>query len=749
MAVLEAWNGQAGLIAGGVSTATLLQTTVGSSPNCWQGATITFDAGTATVALRNQSAVVSSNTLTTATMVGGGFPASPTPGDTFVVRPTAQTSTSYTLTGDIGGGANAAVVFARSQTSQIKTQKWNPGDVVTENWCKVGADSSVIFNVHLLSGPVTSFQVFPASLNLVAAINGTNFLILMPVFAQAIVVINGDWKNRINLAVGPSGIAPAGGAITFDGTQSSVADGSTLVFQPGVQNIPGANKRFTLGNNVTAFFSPGCYTIGTFDGRSKSGWSVGVGYGNLSGQGVGGGASVTQGLPFSQGILYSMILGAAPGGPPTEGQTFSNSVSGLTIVDPCYYFIQAGDSTLTDAMLLSDWFGGMGGVGLSLDYHTGNAVWQRCLSVNADDHCQTQFNGGSISVANVAFLHLVQSVFRLSYRPNQTPPFPAGAFHVYDACWAASISLKDQSSWANPIATCPIIGVLLAGDVGQETWTVANRAVTNLIVEGNILCELFEIRNGAYPWPNSPPGSGGAGSSKGQALNLNFLSLSVTGTQGKRSSIIGLDSTNTPHDLTFTNITIGGVQLTPNNWSTYVDQNSFPYNIRLDGQLVGVALTDAALLWQATRDAYSAAGLVTLTNITARSETSINDDAGTSAAQHVIDLWEIHAQTPFDILSTTHVAVGTQAVIAVLWRRGGSATQIEQVKWETVFGDDGLIGKVRKTGPRAHGVPAISGNTKSKREGTLQGGPILPWSDPGSLPVNFPPMVVPFDDVES
>jgi hypothetical protein len=748
MTVLEAWNGQAGTIGAGANTQTNLVTTVGTSPNCWVGATITFDAGTATVALRNQSAVVASGTTAAQTMTGAGFSVAPSAGDTFVVKPTSKTSPLYTTTVDIGGGPNGAVVFGHGAPSQMKTQKWNQYDTVTEHWCKVGADSTVIWNVHLSSGPVTSFQLFPATLNLVAAINGSNLTLLMPVYGQIVVVINGDWKNRVNLAVGPSGLAPAGGSITYNGSQTSIADGTTLVFEPGVHTLPGATNRIAIGAGSTAYMKPGAYVIGTFDGRSKSNVAIGVGYGSWSGEGVGGGGSVTQGLPFTQGAMFSMFLGATPGGgPASESTVHGNSITGVTIVDPCYYFNLGGLSTLTDAMLLADWYGGMGGVALVPDYLTGAATWARCISVNADDHWQAAANGGNISIANIAFVHLIQSCLRFGYVPNQQPPFPANSFHVADGCWVTSIALID-ASWYNPVATNPIVGILLAGDVGQDTWTIANRTVSNLIVEGNTLCEVFEIKNGPYPWPNSPPGGHGVGASRGQALNINLLSITVTGSQGKRSSILGLDAVNTPHDVNVNSWTVGGIAVVPGNWSTYVNQNTFAYNVRVNGALVGGSLSDAQLLWQATIGGYDEQGLVELTNVRTPSAITTNDAVGVSAAQHVIDLWLMHAQVAFDILSSAHVAAGMQAVIAVLWRRGGSSTQIEQVKWDTVFGDDGLLGKVRKTGPRAHALPAISGNTKSKREGTLSGQPIQPWADPGSLPVNFPPMAVPFDDVE-
>ena len=76
-------------------------------------------------------------------------------------------------------------------------------------------------------------------------------------------------------------------------------------------------------------------------------------------------------------------------------------------------------------------------------------------------------------------------------------------------------------------------------------------------------------------------------------------------------------------------------------------------------------------------------------------------------------------------------------VIAMLWRRGGTASAIENVKWETVFGDDGLIAKIRKTKPRARIVPTSNSGTQQSSELNSDGSKIYGWSDPAGLPAGF------------
>ncbi|MEY4534767.1 MAG: hypothetical protein RLZZ246_1085, partial [Planctomycetota bacterium] len=145
----------------------------------------------------------------------------------------------------------------------------------------------------------------------------------------------------------------------------------------------------------------------------------------------------------------------------------------------------------------------------------------------------------------------------------------------------------------------------------------------------------------------------------------------------------------------------------------------------------------AANLWTAVKADYDSAGLVTLTNIRDRSATTINDSVGTAAAQSVIDLWPIYAQVPYDAANATHVEVAEFGVIAVLWRRGGSSSTIEQVKWDEVFGGEGMISRVRRTGPRGHARPVSNSGVQQAPETGPDGGQVRGWADRESLPVGF------------
>jgi len=144
-------------------------------------------------------------------------------------------------------------------------------------------------------------------------------------------------------------------------------------------------------------------------------------------------------------------------------------------------------------------------------------------------------------------------------------------------------------------------------------------------------------------------------------------------------------------------------------------------------------------LWTAVTAAYDADGLITLTNIRDRSATTIATSNGQTAAQAVIDLWPAYAEVAYDASDALHVEVAILGVIAILWRRGGTASTIEQVKWDEVFGTDGVMARVRRTGPRGHRGPSTNSGVEQASELNSDGSRVRGWADPESLPVGFLP----------
>lgn len=153
----------------------------------------------------------------------------------------------------------------------------------------------------------------------------------------------------------------------------------------------------------------------------------------------------------------------------------------------------------------------------------------------------------------------------------------------------------------------------------------------------------------------------------------------------------------------------------------------------------------AAALWTAVVASYDADGLISLTNIRDRSATTIDTTVGESAAQGVIDLWPIYAQIAYDASNATHVEAAKQGVIALLWRRGGTAASIAKVEWDEVFAADGLLSKVRSTGARSRRGPSTNSGVVTASELTEDGRNVRGWSDLDSMPHGILPSRRPVD----
>jgi hypothetical protein len=151
-----------------------------------------------------------------------------------------------------------------------------------------------------------------------------------------------------------------------------------------------------------------------------------------------------------------------------------------------------------------------------------------------------------------------------------------------------------------------------------------------------------------------------------------------------------------------------------------------------------MASAAATALWSAVVTSYNSDDLVSLTNIRDRSATTITTAVGQDAAQGVVDLWPIYAQADFDTANAQHVEVAKRGVIALLWSRGGTAASVAKIEWDEIFGDQGMIAKLRNTGARSRPTPTTNSDLQASRldsDGTKK----RPWSDQDSLPINYLP----------
>lgn len=324
-------------------------------------------------------------------------------------------------------------------------------------------------------------------------------------------------------------------------------------------------------------------------------------------------------------------------------------------------------------------------------------TFTRCFGGTTSNSC---FHGGYYPEAVIESTNLIQS------------------------CSAMHYGLATGSLGADSI-----VKSLVDGFTSQSALMHSGITIRGLKVYGPVIIVPIVLGNVAYPF--------GAGRDRcGQLYNWFIEDLWFEETPTLQAQIVGLNSANTPHDITFSRLQIGGVDVFTDNADTFFDVSTLAYDIIFDTRPeVVVELTDAEALWSYVVTIYDNDGLLSLTNIRNNAAIEVNDATGLAAATSVINLWPAYSQVEFDVANGIHLEVAAMGVIAVLWRRGGASSEIEQVKWDTVFGDNGLIEKVRRTSARGRTGPRSNSRTITSTTTTRYYG----WSDPASLPPGYLP----------
>jgi len=134
----------------------------------------------------------------------------------------------------------------------------------------------------------------------------------------------------------------------------------------------------------------------------------------------------------------------------------------------------------------------------------------------------------------------------------------------------------------------------------------------------------------------------------------------------------------------------------------------------------------ATELWAAVKARYDEQGLISLTNVRKRNAGAINNDVGEQAADDVILAFYTDVQTDYDDTSDYHLTVAIEGVIAMLWKRGGTAATIAKVKWEDWVERAKILKGVE---PRGHAEPGTNSGLQPSRDGEVTFGRQRPWSD--------------------
>lgn len=359
------------------------------------------------------------------------------------------------------------------------------------------------------------------------------------------------------------------------------------------------------------------------------------------------------------------------------------------------------------------------------------------FSFCADDGVKLFFPHHRITVQNTFIVAARANCFKVGYFGNVVNDSSGAQVIDCDAMnlGDADANVNGPLAYPNRGTQC-IVSAFVDAPNATPTIGYYNISVTGLRVWGRMYSRLFCCQNVQYPFAGVTPQD-----AAGQIFDVRFVDVATEAVPGQPSLILGRDSISTPHDLTFSGVYLGGTKLTKANYTSFVEVNAFPYNLTWDAAEpipVPVSAT-ASLLWEAVVRSYDQDSLVSLTNIRDRSATAINSTVGYDAAQGVIDLWPTYAQIAYDPTDRVHVETAKRAVISLLWARGGTATNVAKIEWGEVWGPDGMMTMLRKTGSRARIVPTTNSDvipSRRDRDGVKK----RPWSDPDSLPTNYLPL---------
>jgi hypothetical protein len=568
---LEVWNGINGTNGGGGGSSTTVLGHRGGGNDVlatgWVGSTITFTSG----ANNGLSRVIETNTSANFTWPSNPLPSPVGVGDAYTVKPLQKGSAKWSVT--VGG--SPAFVFGHSRTTNINSSVANAGDTMESACFTYGSDAISTVVVTLLSGPITSATIYSVQA-VTAVITGTTLTVTMPVRSKAIICVNGNRKDRLNISANNLKTSIPGGAVTF-AAQAQVNAAQTIYFPAGVYALP--SLLWLMSSTAGIYLDYGAYVVGNLDWRGQNNL-LAQGPGILSGEFATN--EFVEALPnFSAQVQYTMVLGYDDRG----GSSYlssQNFLRDLTIFIAPWYGTFLGVTHVYDVTVLSPWRGNCDGIHTAPDISLGttvdNTIIDHCLVDVADDAIHdpdsfrrrvvtdtliatingSELNAGFWSADDITGTHYCKIV--------NSKMVPFGKYSAGNGDAALNDSML--KFWSNDDVT----GV----DAPDGHFDVT---IDGLYIYGPVNKPVWDIENHDYPY-------GTVGHKLGQVARNAFRNITIESTPTVLSRVIGLDQFNTPHDNDWHNVRIGGVLLTARNWADFFVTNSFVYNIRVGGRNV-------------------------------------------------------------------------------------------------------------------------------------------------------------------
>jgi hypothetical protein len=419
-----------------------------------------------------------------------------------------------------------------------ESDTWQGGAV---HFTSFGANVQVSVRVTRLAAAIKSVSISPVSKHITATIADGKATIELKPFDKAWLTFDGDTKSSALL-------------IFADPLKPAVPPGARY-YKPGI-HFAGDHGEATFAprSNQTVYLDAGAWVKGNFDMSHCRGSRV-IGPGVLSGE--------LWNVTANQNP--QMIHGGRDATATEAGEELPavNSYDGFIVVRaPSYNFASVQADLVSNVKLISPWRHSTDGFQI-IPHPDKTSIIEHCFAFVGDDVFFPRENcTGNIEIRNCFVASSNNSMCQICYW--------GGPLNHNHTMYAHDIDFKNYLNSDNS-------AVFRASIDNEQSTGVKNMTFENIRIEGDLKGSLLQIENRDYFWPKQ---TSRPESKMGNTYHFVFRNISLSGSQGRLSTLLGLNADNGHHDYLFDRVSINGTMLNSKNYAQYFDINQFAWNIR-------------------------------------------------------------------------------------------------------------------------------------------------------------------------
>jgi len=331
----------------------------------------------------------------------------------------------------------------------------------------------------------------------------------------------------------------------------------SLYFGPGVYDI---GQKFQVSSGCMYYLDGGAYVRGSFDLSGQNDVSF-VGPGVLSLENFDWWGAIKD-LTSEQKLQYTAFFTGSSFNY-YDGDISGNSVSGLTLIRAPFYASKDSFKNVYNFKFLSPWNYNTDGIKVGSRMGDRLGVMKNTVMFAGDD---LLFPQGSVNEGNCLYENIYLGA--LEGAPITTY-YPTYTFNGYFNLSGINIDIKTfQFSGYDPVKEVPknsIFKYLSDGYAASPTYGIDHHTWINVNVENYCYVPLFMFDNRPYPF-----GTGNDQYGITSAITLSGVYVTGNPTVLSSNIIQGLNTTQRPSNLTFTDVSINGTYIKFANRNNYV-----------------------------------------------------------------------------------------------------------------------------------------------------------------------------------